>query len=90
MSIAPYYFAPSTKVRRGLKLFNIEMTFNEKSSIFKIIFFFFIVSFSVEAERRSVQRQRTQHQDVSAHVLFVLCPLCSLLLQGLCGSTSST
>jgi hypothetical protein len=40
MSIAPYYFAPSTKVRRGLKLFNIEMTFNEKSSIFKIFFFF--------------------------------------------------
>jgi hypothetical protein len=45
MSIAPYYFAPSIKVRRGLKLFNIEMTLNEKS-IFKIYLFFDRVIFS--------------------------------------------
>lgn len=36
-----------------------------------------------------MQRQRTQHQDVAAHVLFVLCPFRPLLLQGVRRPTGS-
>ena len=44
----------------------------------------------VEAERRGVQRERAEHQTLSVDVLFVLCPIRPILLQGLRGQTGSS
>lgn len=44
-----------------------------------------LFTFAVEAEWGSVSRQRAKHKALTANVLFVLCPLRPLLLQGLRG-----